>query len=295
MKKTRFSKIIVIGQGKIANDILIYVHSLQNQYGYKLECIVYEQGENNLLGKECERRGIECSFLSQKEKVHDYFKALASSTLVISAFNNYWFPKDVVNSQFLTIINYHNSYLPRYQGGNAITWALYNEEIFGGATWHYVTSKADNGDIIWQEKILISENMKAYELSRKSMEAAYKGFVFFFERLLIENVIGTPQIHEGGVRELFFFSQLPQDGVFNVYDHPKKIYKLLRAMDYGKGSGWKCVKVDLGDCGLAQITSYRIVNMKHEESIFVDYERKYIYIYYQEGCYLKMKFEKVER
>ena len=37
-----FDRIIIIGYGKIANDVLVYVHGRQVHYGYSLEVIEHD-------------------------------------------------------------------------------------------------------------------------------------------------------------------------------------------------------------------------------------------------------------
>lgn len=66
------------------------------------------------------------------------------------------------------IINVHGSLLPDYRGCLPSFWYLFNEEKYGGATVHYMSSKIDDGDIIVQDKIDISECKTMFSLISKT-------------------------------------------------------------------------------------------------------------------------------
>ena len=49
MRQSRFKNIVIIGQGKIANDICNYLLGYDISYNYNLESIVYEKHTENPL------------------------------------------------------------------------------------------------------------------------------------------------------------------------------------------------------------------------------------------------------
>ena len=64
--------------------------------------------------------------------------------------------RDIVKQEILDIprcgaVNLHGSLLPKYRGRVPINWAIINGETETGVTLHYMTAKADAGDIIDQE------------------------------------------------------------------------------------------------------------------------------------------------
>lgn len=67
-------------------------------------------------------------------------------------------------------INLHCSYLPHYAGVMPSFWTLYKNEKETGATVHYMDSKIDNGRILNQQKIEISNNETMFSLILKSKE-----------------------------------------------------------------------------------------------------------------------------
>jgi len=68
------------------------------------------------------------------------------------------------------IINVHGSFLPYYRGLLPSFWVLYYEEKETGATVHYMNENIDDGDIIIQDKIDISECKTMYEVMNKTKQ-----------------------------------------------------------------------------------------------------------------------------
>tara|TARA_Y100001970_G_scaffold285174_1_gene404179 strand:+ start:643 stop:1536 length:894 start_codon:yes stop_codon:yes gene_type:complete len=66
---------------------------------------------------------------------------------------------------FKKVINYHSSILPNYRGLNSTLWSIFFEEKFTGYTFHYTSSKIDNGKIILKNKFKID-----YQNSYKKIE-----------------------------------------------------------------------------------------------------------------------------
>ena len=69
-------------------------------------------------------------------------------------------------------INLHGSLLPKYRGRVPINWALINGESETGVTLHYMTAKADAGNIIAQERIAIEDCDTAKTLHLKAAKAS---------------------------------------------------------------------------------------------------------------------------
>ncbi len=71
-------------------------------------------------------------------------------------------------------LNLHGSLLPKYRGKAPINWVLVNGERETGVTLHYMTPRPDDGDIVAQERIAISDDDTAFTLHRKVAQAAEK-------------------------------------------------------------------------------------------------------------------------
>ena len=66
------------------------------------------------------------------------------------------------------VINVHGSLLPDYRGCFPSFWYIYNEEKLGGATVHYMSSKIDDGPILEQESVDISDCKTMFQLMKKT-------------------------------------------------------------------------------------------------------------------------------
>ncbi|MBO4360032.1 MAG: hypothetical protein J5822_04070 [Eubacteriaceae bacterium] len=66
------------------------------------------------------------------------------------------------------VINVHGSLLPDFRGCLPSFWYLYCGEKLGGATVHFMSGKIDDGDIIEQESVDISDCRSMFQLIRKT-------------------------------------------------------------------------------------------------------------------------------
>src|SRR6185295_19794992 len=69
-------------------------------------------------------------------------------------------------------LNMHGSLLPKYRGRVPVNWAVIRGERETGATLHYMTEKADAGDIVDQQAVPILPNDTAFEVFNKVTVAA---------------------------------------------------------------------------------------------------------------------------
>lgn len=66
------------------------------------------------------------------------------------------------------VINVHGALLPDYRGCLPSFWYLYKDEKLGGATVHYMSAKIDDGDIIEQGSVDISDCKSMFRLMKKT-------------------------------------------------------------------------------------------------------------------------------
>lgn len=234
MSKTSFQNVIVIGYGAIAYNALRLCNEKSLPYGYELMYIEHEPYPFNAAQHYATTKGIMSAVLEKKEDVVKCLldKTEEQKTLIISAGNNYLFPQRIVEQKNTTIINFHNSLLPKYPVRNAASWAIYCAEKETGITWHYVSTGIDDGDIIVQKSCVIPENVKAYELAEMLMDLGIKGLSECLDSVLQETVQAKkqPTIEK---RTWYKSSDVPGGGIIHAEDKPEEIYRLLRAMDYG--------------------------------------------------------------
>lgn len=231
----KFEQVIVIGYGVITRDVLATVWKYGISYGYKITYIEHEVYPFNIAMKFAKANDINTEVIEDKAELTTYFRKITrgARTLIISASNNYIFPSELVTQDNITIINFHNALLPDLPGRNAPSWAIYEGRDKTGITWHYVTAGVDEGDIIIQKECVITSDMRAYELVATQMQLAAEAFEEIYEAILKDDVQVTRQCFPKG-RKLYKSKEIPGGGTFDLEDDPKDIYKLLRAIDYGK-------------------------------------------------------------
>jgi len=153
-------------------------------------------------------------------------------TLLISVVNQSILPKKIVEKENITFINLHFALLPNYRGRNCCGWALFNEEDFTGSTWHYLTEKVDEGNLLWQRSIRISENDTSLSLFRKQNTLGIELLEENVERILHEDIKGIPQ--DLNKKKFFHYAkEKPNNGFLDMNWSGKKISCFLRAMDWG--------------------------------------------------------------
>ncbi len=83
-------------------------------------------------------------------------------------------PDHIIKSYNGNIINIHPSLLPKYKGLNTHEKVISNNEKFHGCSTHFVTSNIDDGPIIAQYSIHVSDKDDANSIARKLLPFEHK-------------------------------------------------------------------------------------------------------------------------
>lgn len=102
------------------------------------------------------------------------------------------FPKRIIDKFPKKIINIHPALLPKYGGkgmfGMNIHKAVFNNnEKESGITIHFVNENYDEGDIIFQEKVLIDLNDTPDSVADKIHQLEYNYFPKVIETVILKN------------------------------------------------------------------------------------------------------------
>jgi methionyl-tRNA formyltransferase len=108
----------------------------------------------------------------QPEKLKDEtfteeLRKLNADLQIVVAFR--MLPEVVWNMPPLGTYNLHASLLPKYRGAAPINWAIINGEKETGVTTFKLKHEIDTGNVLFQEKVAISDTMTAGELHDKLM------------------------------------------------------------------------------------------------------------------------------
>lgn len=124
-------------------------------------------------------------------------------------------------------LNLHGSLLPKYRGRVPINWVLVNGEKETGVTLHYMTPRPDDGDIVAQKKISISDDDTALRLHWKVAQAAEK----LLDEVLPQIQNGNaPQIPQDHGKATYFGGRRPADGEIEWVKTAREIRNLIRAV-----------------------------------------------------------------
>ncbi|MDX1543263.1 MAG: phosphoribosylglycinamide formyltransferase [Christiangramia sp.] len=127
------------------------------------------------------------AFYNSKE-VLNVLKDIDPDLIVLAGF--LWLmPTNILEEFSERIINIHPALLPKYGGkgmyGDRVHKAVIeNKEKESGITIHYVNTKYDEGEIIFQDTVSIEQNETPESLAQKIHELEYKHFPVVIEQLL---------------------------------------------------------------------------------------------------------------
>lgn len=140
--------------------------------------------------------------------------------------------RDMLGGEILSIpskgaINLHGSLLPKYRGRVPLNWAIINGETEAGVTLHYMTKKADAGDIISQEKFAITDDDTAKTVFDKAAEAAKVLLDRELPKIAAGTASRTPQDES---KATTFGGRKPADGEIDWTKSAKEVRNLIRAV-----------------------------------------------------------------
>jgi len=124
-------------------------------------------------------------------------------------------------------LNMHGSLLPRYRGRAPVNWAVLHGERETGATLHYMTAKADAGDIVAQSRVPILPDDTAREVFDKVTVAAEVALDGVLPALISGTAPRTRQDLSAG---RYFGGRRPEDGVIDWSLGATAIHNLVRAV-----------------------------------------------------------------
>jgi len=118
-------------------------------------------------------------------------KSLKADLQIVVAFR--MLPVVVWDMPKLGTFNLHASLLPQYRGAAPINWAIINGEKETGVSTFFLQHEIDTGNIIFQEKIQITDEMNAGELHDKLMNLGARLVVETVHQIENNSINGKPQ------------------------------------------------------------------------------------------------------
>ena len=135
--------------------------------------------------------------------------------------------QEILDIPSMGCLNLHGSLLPKYRGRVPLNWAIVNGEKSTGVTLHYMTKRADAGDIVAQRAIDIDEFDTAKDLHLKAADAARA----MLKETLPAIIDGTaPRIPQDEAQATKFGGRKPADGLIDWTKSADEIRNLVRAV-----------------------------------------------------------------
>lgn len=133
----------------------------------------------------------------------------------------------LLNAARLGALNIHGSVLPKFRGRAPVNWAILHGARESGATLHYMTARADAGDIVDQLAVPILENDEAREVFGKVTVAAE----IILARSLPGLIAGTaPRLPQRLEEGKYYGRRRPEDGKIDWAASARDIHNLVRAV-----------------------------------------------------------------
>jgi len=185
--------VILLGKGTLAIRIADWF--LQHpQYRLRLVVpVVPEPAWTDSLGTWCQDNNIPVVPSGHYKDIPDVLSDDWRADLVLSVFYD-----KIIKEWFIkkcgTILNLHNSPLPKYRGVSPINWALKNGESLHGVTIHEITPGIDDGPIY--ARLLYSIYPEFDEVKDVYARALEYGWALFTQTMpLLGSITPLPQDH----------------------------------------------------------------------------------------------------
>ena len=135
----------------------------------------------------------------------------------------YLFDNNVISYFDEKSVNFHPGLLPAYRGCFSTPWSIINEEKYVGYTYHYISENFDEGDVLFQEKIKISDEDTAHSLNYKIFQ---KGLSNLIKVISLIGSNGKPQLGPAH----YYKNKPPFDGKRNPNWTIKEKNNFIKAM-----------------------------------------------------------------
>ncbi len=129
-------------------------------------------------------------------------------------------------------VNFHDGPLPRYAGLNAPVWAILNGETTHGITWHLIEGAVDEGRILVQRQVNVTDSDTALTLNARCFAAAIESF----DEVLDALATGAPQVYEQDLSQRTYFGRHDRpagSGVLDPSQPAADLARIVRALNHG--------------------------------------------------------------
>ena len=147
-------KIIVASQSCLSLPLIQQLQSKGQLAGVWLHNVCAEDSQQ--LGWFCQQQNIPLQLIdsAQPQVLLEHFDAMAADC-AISAFLSFLFPHQITEKLQGRLLNIHASALPQLRGADPLFWLLRHSVGETQLSLHQVADKVDEGDLLFQQELLI--------------------------------------------------------------------------------------------------------------------------------------------
>lgn len=160
-------------------------------------------------------------------KESDLVLALKPDLIITCAYGQI-VPKEIIDYPKYHCINVHASLLPRHRGGAPIHRAIMEGDKETGITIMYMDYGMDNGDIIAQSAIPITNEDTAETLFEKLSQLGATFLIEILPQILNGNIIPTKQIESEAT---FSYNIKPEDEIIDFNQDAQVVYNQIRGLN----------------------------------------------------------------
>lgn len=180
------------------------------------------------LGFICKEKNIKCKYTEDINDIHTIQFILELKPDIIYCFGfSQLLKKEIIAIPPKGVVGFHPAALPENRGRHPLIWALVLGLRETASTFFMIETQADNGFIVAQEKIEISEIETARTLYNKVMKIAKKQVVELTKEFEEDTIIKIPQDNE---KSNVWRKRSKKDGQIDWRMSSKMIFNLIRAL-----------------------------------------------------------------
>ena len=185
----------------------------------------------------------------------NWLNSLGVELIFVMAFGHI-LPNLLLQQPSLGVFNFHTSLLPRYRGASPIQSAISNGDLTTGVTIMKIIPAIDEGGVLDQEVVCISQDDTTASLSNKLSSATIPLIERNIKDIALQNTISFPQ---NQLNASFTRKLQKIDGWINFSRPSKIILNRIRACNPWPGSFFK------HRCQYVKIGGASIVNDSHNK------------------------------
>ncbi len=147
--------------------------------------IIYIISKNNIINKKIKNKKINIIYTKNKKDIKNIKYKIKNLNIDIGIIISYGIiiPNYIIKIPKFGFINIHGSLLPKWKGPAPIYWSILSNDKITGITIIKINNNIDEGDIIYQKKILIKKKDNYITLSKKIQKIGCKIIIKIIKKI----------------------------------------------------------------------------------------------------------------